>query len=359
MSPELAGSPSFWARYRWDRILMALALLTGLLLVIYGLFAPEPAPEAPGASVAGEQTPAPGVAATQDSVPRPAVATGPGASVSLPEAEPGVSAQFPGNERREEQDVDPRGDAAPDQTGSGSGRELPAQSAVPPAAPAPVAERQAAAAGVQPVAAETAVAAPEPDPSERLAAIEPASPPSTRDAPTDDESLVEPAPEAARPAEPGPPESVSAPAAPEPEVVSRAAPESPSPAPAVRRSTSGPALVLRSNEIVSPSVSRFQITDRIRRREPVGSIEDIREDSKVAGLVRVIVFSSVRNLAGQSITYRWRRGDKVFAEVPVSVGGSTWRSYSSKYLSNDMRGRWTVELVDASGSVLALTEFDY
>jgi hypothetical protein len=283
--------------------------------------------------------------------------------VTLPEAAPGISAQFPGNERseKEEQGVAAGSDGEPDPSGPGSEPELPVESAVAPAVMPAAVQRQPAAAGRQREAAEAelAVVTPEPESlSGPVAAIETATAPLTGDAPTEARPRVEPAPEAARPAVPEPAKVVS-PAAPEPAAVARVAPEAPSSAPAVRRSTSGPALVLRSNEIVSPSVSRFQITDRIRRREPVGSIEDIREDSKVAGLVRVIVFSSVSNLAGQRITYRWRRGDQIFAEVPVSVGGNSWRSYSSKYLSNDMRGRWTVELVDKSGTVLALTEFDY
>jgi hypothetical protein len=131
---------------------------------------------------------------------------------------------------------------------------------------------------------------------------------------------------------------------------------------AVTRSSSvtrDPPLTAIDTSIFSNQVRRFVITDAIMGREPVGGIEDIKPDRKVPDLVKVVAFSEVSGLGGRTLRYRWLRGDKVSATVPVRVGSDSWRSYTSKYINRDMVGRWRVELVTDSGDILATTEFDF
>ncbi len=328
MSPELAGGPSFWARYRWDRIVMALALAIGLALVIYGLFAPESEPDAGVASTSSPEDTVATLAKGSGQVDAPASER----SIALPDTEPGPSVQFPNAATEQRRQGDLLDYAGPD-AGSGESAEAPA-----------IAE-SATDGDARATAATISAAPPVASSNDREAGAAPAA--ATRaESGAEYEAEAEPVVEAVAP---------------------EAAPADPPPTPAPRprddrRSGAAPAgqpLTLLANEVISSQVSRFRLTDRIRRREPVGTIADIREDPKVEGLVRVIAFSSVRGMAGQQIVYRWRRGDTVFAEVPVQIGADTWRSYSSKYLSRDLRGRWRVDLVDGNGAVLAYTEFDY
>ena len=111
--------------------------------------------------------------------------------------------------------------------------------------------------------------------------------------------------------------------------------------------------------ILSTQVERFMLTNGIAKREPQAGIEAIRPDSANNDMVTVYAFSEVSGLQGQTLRYRWSRNDKVVATVKVGVGGNSWRSYSSKFISSTMQGNWRVELLDASDGVLAFREFDY
>jgi hypothetical protein len=119
--------------------------------------------------------------------------------------------------------------------------------------------------------------------------------------------------------------------------------------------------LLRPGEggILSAQVERFMLTDGIAKREPQAGIEAIRPDSANNDMVTVYAFSEVSGLQGQTLRYRWSRDGKVVATVKVGVGGNSWRSYSSKFVSSAMQGNWRVELLDASGAVLAFREFEY
>lgn len=339
MNPELTGGPSFWARYRWDRIVMALALVIGLALVLYGLFAPES--ELDETAMAPASSAEDAVADAREPVSAVAETTGPdGASINepaitLPDSEPVSSAQFPGADTDEPRQGDLLDYAPPNrENGEPAGPEV-AESAT----------GEGAETAAPPIDVPFDEGDAEFDDGDAQAGRAAPPPPASRPA-----SRAEPEPDVERVVEAAEPE---------------ASPVARSPVARPRdnsRSGAGPAgqpLTLLANEVISSQVSRFRLTDRIRRREPVGTIADIREDPQVEGLVRVIAFSSVRGMAGQQIVYRWRRGDQVFAEIPVRVGADTWRSYSSKYLSKDLRGRWRVDLVDGNGALLAYTEFDY
>ena len=67
----------------------------------------------------------------------------------------------------------------------------------------------------------------------------------------------------------------------------------------------------------------------------------------------------MRNLGGQKITHRWEHKGKVMSEIPLNVGGSPWRTYSSKTLDPSWTGEWKVTAVDDAGNTLSATTFTY
>jgi hypothetical protein len=91
----------------------------------------------------------------------------------------------------------------------------------------------------------------------------------------------------------------------------------------------------------------------------VAGIEAIRPDPGNQDMLTVFAFSEVSGLRGQTLRYRWLRNGKVVATVKVGVGGNSWRSYSSKFVTSAMRGDWRVELVGDGDQVLAFREFEY
>jgi cytoskeletal protein RodZ len=61
---------------------------------------------------------------------------------------------------------------------------------------------------------------------------------------------------------------------------------------------------------------------------------------------------------GQPIRHVWRHEGRQVGYVPLELGGAHWRTYSRRELPEDRLGRWTVEVVDGGGRVLAKASFE-
>ena len=120
-----------------------------------------------------------------------------------------------------------------------------------------------------------------------------------------------------------------------------------------------PALASTQTRILSERVQRFMMTSAVNANEPVGDISQITQDENSKGLLKVFAYSQVQGLQGETLHYRWLHHDKVAASVKIGVRSSNWRSHTSKYLNQQMRGPWRVELLTAKGELLAFTEFNY
>jgi hypothetical protein len=59
---------------------------------------------------------------------------------------------------------------------------------------------------------------------------------------------------------------------------------------------------------------------------------------------------------GDRIRHRWTFDGKSIS-IGLAIGGSHWRTYSSKRLDPDQLGEWTVEALDAEDKVLASKKF--
>ena len=72
---------------------------------------------------------------------------------------------------------------------------------------------------------------------------------------------------------------------------------------------------------------------------------------------KLVCFSKVSNLAADSeIEHVWYKGDAEQARVKLKVGGSPWRTHSSKTLPEDAKGEWRCDVV-ADGKVLQSVKF--
>jgi hypothetical protein len=58
-----------------------------------------------------------------------------------------------------------------------------------------------------------------------------------------------------------------------------------------------------------------------------------------------------------TIKHIWSHAGKVVAEVPLTIKGSRWRTWSSKTIPASWTGEWTVRVVDASGAELKSVTF--
>jgi hypothetical protein len=73
---------------------------------------------------------------------------------------------------------------------------------------------------------------------------------------------------------------------------------------------------------------------------------------------QLYVFSRVIGAADNTHVYhRWYYGDKLMAEIPLSVRSGDWRTWSSKKIVPDWIGRWRVDVVNDDGSVIDSVTF--
>lgn len=118
-----------------------------------------------------------------------------------------------------------------------------------------------------------------------------------------------------------------------------------------------PVLTHSGSEVFSKHIQPFVITQAVKNRQPVGSINDIKPD--VNNIMTVYAYSKVLGLKGETLYYKWRLNGKDIAQVKVKVGSDRWRSYSRKYIQSHMQGDWSVALENGKGEVLAVNRFQY
>jgi hypothetical protein len=119
-----------------------------------------------------------------------------------------------------------------------------------------------------------------------------------------------------------------------------------------------PATAAVAEEVAVPAptgkVSRSAFTSQIADREPVDQITALDNDA-----TRIIFFSELMGLEGQTVVHRWEHNGEVLAEVPFEVRGPRWRVYSRKSLDPTWLGEWAVRVIDGAGNELSFDSFTY
>ena len=100
------------------------------------------------------------------------------------------------------------------------------------------------------------------------------------------------------------------------------------------------------------AVEEIQICTSVEDREPLGT--DTSFDSNVE---RLYCFTKLVGAdEGTTIMHVWYHEDEEKATTELNVGGSPWRTWSSKAIWEGWVGKWRVEVV-ANGNVLKTVEF--
>ena len=101
-------------------------------------------------------------------------------------------------------------------------------------------------------------------------------------------------------------------------------------------------------------VARDTVTSEIVDREP---LNDGAAFSPAMG--PVYYFTEVQGDGTPThITHIWYYEGQQMAQIPLSVEGPRWRTWSSKQILQDWTGSWRVEAVDADGHVLSSQTFE-
>ena len=109
-----------------------------------------------------------------------------------------------------------------------------------------------------------------------------------------------------------------------------------------------------SSEPLSGQVARAGFTTQVVDREPQDSVESLPND-----VSQILFFSEFSGLEGHTLTHVWERDGTEMARVPIVVGGSRWRVYSTKNLEPSWLGAWKVSVVDEEGRVLRSESFSF
>jgi hypothetical protein len=72
---------------------------------------------------------------------------------------------------------------------------------------------------------------------------------------------------------------------------------------------------------------------------------------------RVVLYTDLRGLAGQTVSHRWQHEGRTVAVIPFKIGGDRWRVHSSKRVTGGMKGSWQAVVVDSNGTTLASRSF--
>ena len=71
----------------------------------------------------------------------------------------------------------------------------------------------------------------------------------------------------------------------------------------------------------------------------------------------IVLWNRVTGANGQTLHHVWFYGDTEVGDVPLTVGGSPWRTWSRKAVPAEATGAWHVEIRDDAGKVLRRIDF--
>ena len=106
---------------------------------------------------------------------------------------------------------------------------------------------------------------------------------------------------------------------------------------------------VRAQLSVEESAIALDVIDRM----PVGS-----DSTFVASVGRVYCWTLVAGAEGEvAIHHVWFHGDQEMADIELRIGGSPWRTWSSKAIVPEWTGAWRVEVRDSEGNVIETIRF--
>jgi hypothetical protein len=103
------------------------------------------------------------------------------------------------------------------------------------------------------------------------------------------------------------------------------------------------------------AVTEMTITTRIVRGSPVDSVRRI--SSSAIQALYCYTKIDAPDEGGQEIVHVWYRNDEIMSRRVLPVQGTSWRTYSKKYITREMAGDWRVEVLDSAGNLLQTSKF--
>lgn len=100
-------------------------------------------------------------------------------------------------------------------------------------------------------------------------------------------------------------------------------------------------------------VAEAVISTGVEDRQPVDNMTSFAAD-----VGRVYCWTRIVGAEGETqIEHVWYKADEEMARVSLTIGGSNWRTWSSKNIEPSWTGDWRVDIVGPDGTVLDSVTF--
>lgn len=127
--------------------------------------------------------------------------------------------------------------------------------------------------------------------------------------------------------------------------------------PPVTATPPSPSASTRESLPTGDKVARATFTTAISRLEPSENLDGVLSSAR--GLTRLYFFTELRGLQGQRIRHRWIINGQRIADIPINVGSERYRASSNLRLTENRKGNWEVQVLDAQGNVLHASRLEY
>lgn len=117
---------------------------------------------------------------------------------------------------------------------------------------------------------------------------------------------------------------------------------------AAQDTTAAPAAPMTPSAIAVEAVLARSVMDRMPMDTGTAFPADVGE---------IVLWTRVTGGDGQTIHHVWFFGDTEVGNVPLTIGGSPWRTWSRKTVPAEATGAWRVEVRDVDGNVLNRIDF--
>lgn len=120
----------------------------------------------------------------------------------------------------------------------------------------------------------------------------------------------------------------------------------------------GSPLAAQDTTQMAPAATPSAVTvEAVLTRNVVDRMPQDTATAFPADVGAVALWTRVTGGEGQTLSHVWFFGDIEVGNVPLTIGGSPWRTWSRKTIPLEATGGWHVEVRDVAGNVLQRIDF--
>ena len=116
-------------------------------------------------------------------------------------------------------------------------------------------------------------------------------------------------------------------------------------------------LAAQDTTVAAPAAQYTATVEAVLARSVLDRVAQDTGVAFPADVGTLVLWMRVTGGDGQTLNHVWFYGDTEVGNVPLSIGGSPWRTWSRKTIPIEAAGAWHVEIRNADGTVLKRIDF--